>query len=210
MIKNFNIFESIDIKPNFSEERGLEYVYVTKDYSYAASYANGNYETAHSGDDKVRNGIIFILYLDDDTLHYGGDIWRTFKDDVIDDLKYYLKNREISRLLQKMFEVAYIDTDDLDDDMINNMIKDPIKYLLQRISPYDWSVLQESEMEYSEVALKEIPFSKIIEIRVFKNYKLVKTIRGGYTKYVDEDEDYQNIFYHGSPLRFWEDKLKKL
>jgi len=36
MIKNFNIFESIDIKPNFSEERGLEYVYVTKDYSYAS------------------------------------------------------------------------------------------------------------------------------------------------------------------------------
>jgi hypothetical protein len=209
MIKNFNIFESINIKPNFSEERGLEYVYVTKDYSYAASYANGNYSTARPGDDRVRNGVIFVVYLDDDTLHYGGDIWKTFEDDVVDDLKNFLQNGEVNGLLEKMFGFTGLDIDDLNKKYIKSMIKDPVKYLLQLISPYDWSIIQQSEMDYSEVALKEIPFSSIIEIKVFRNYKLEKTIKGGCNENIDE-EDFQNIFYHGSPLRFWEDKLKNL
>lgn len=207
MIKIFKIFESINIKPNFSEERGLDYVYVTRDYSYAASYANGNYTTAHRGDDKIKNGVIVIVYLDDGTLHYGGDIWNTFKGDVIDDLKEYLKSGEVSRLLTKMFESACIDLDNLDIIRVKNIIKDPVKNLLQLISPYDWSSIQESEMDYSEVALKEILFNKIIEIRIFQDYEITKIIKGGYIKKIDEEDDYQNIFYHGSPLRFWQNLL---
>jgi len=63
-------------------------------------------------------------------------------------------------------------------------------------------------IRYSEVVLKKVEWNQIIEIRLYKNFEL-KIIKGGSDKDMGDiyEEDYDHVFYHGSPLSIWEGKL---
>lgn len=200
MIKNFNIFESINIKPINGE------IYVTRDLSYAYAYASGYKSSAGPGMTKLKNGVIFVIWLGDDILHYGGDVWKSgYENEIKNDLKDYKENDESSRLLNELFELAQIEPTD---EQIDKMLKNPVENLLQLISPSDWSYFQEKDMGYSEVVLKKVEWNQIIEIRLYKNFEL-KIIKGGSDKDMGDiyEEDYDHVFYHGSPLSIWEGKL---
>jgi hypothetical protein len=210
IITTFNSFISYMNESYIKPSGGL--IYLTQDITYANAYAMGMKSTAHKGVEHIRDGVIFVIWLDENIAHWGGDIWENcYRAEVVEDLKEYKRSGRLSTLLSIMFESAGIGSDINQSNIkyLNNMIKDPI-ILLQCISPNDWSGIQDGGMGYSEVCVKSVEWNQIIEIRVYKDYELVDTIQGGMVD-IDlmeiEPEDYMNIFYHGSPLHLWQSKL---
>ena len=209
MITKFQLFETknnLHINPS---DGGL--IYLTHDVTYANAYAIGLKSNAGSGVENIKNGVIFTVYLDNEnTPHFGGDIWKNgYEQEIIQDLKTYKNSGELSRTLETMLEYANLENPSLP--TINKMIKDPEKNLLQLIQPSDWSSIQEREIGYSEICVKELNWNQIIQINMYENYKL-KIIKGGKRINLNnlEPEDYDNVYYHGSPLHHWREKLLKM
>jgi len=215
MIRNQNIIdiinqiileqsENIEIKPNISRNSGFTkgLVYLSIDKSYAEAYANNQTSAAHAFKGIIRDGVLFHICLDENVHHYGGDVWISgFKDDIVNDLKNLKSdiNYELNSLTIDFLNRCGIN------DFKNFNIDYFLKYLtvnnLSIISADDWSNLQEQYQGYSEICVKEVKFDEIIKIEIFKEFDIVKTINGGCNK------DYNTIYYHGSPLKYWEHLL---
>lgn len=208
--------QSISITPNKSRSSGLgtNLVYLTSSKSYAQAYANGETSSAHVfGRTDINNGVLFYISLKDGDSHYGGDVWISgFKDDIIGNLMDYMKNPDetyLERLTKEVLNACGLDTDEeLSKKTLKNIITEFKKDDLSWMSPIDWSRIQDEYQGYSEIGVKSVSFDEIIKIEVYKNGELVKELKGGKDLDIDdeygEDEFGDPVFYHGSPLKFWE------
>ena len=195
------------IKPNMSRSSGLgtKLVYLSIDKSYANAYANGQTSAAHVYKFPINNGVLFYVCLNENTKHYGGDIWISgYKQDIIDDLNEYKNNKGI-RLenLTKAILYACGISEEPTVKQIDFLVSYFNKDDLSLMSPYEWSAIQENFGGYSEVCVKTVEPQEIIKLEIYQNGKIIKTINGGYKG------NCETIFYHGSPLKFWEHLLQK-
>lgn len=197
---------NLDIKPNLSRfsgfSKGLVYTSISK--SYASAYANGETSAAHVYKFPINNGVLFSICFNENTEHYGGDVWVSgYKDDIINNIKEYISNPEtnLENLTKDFIQGCGLSNEPTKKELnyILNYIKNDN---LSIISPLEWSMIQEDYSGYSEICVKEITFNQLIKVELYQNEELIKTIQGGY----DEDEC-ETVFYHGSPLIYWKHLL---
>ena len=200
---NESLFNKLELQPNFSRSSGLgtKLIYLSLSKSYAQAYANGETSAAHVNQFPIKNGVLFYMCLGENASHYGGDVWLSgFKDDIINNLTEYKNDDsvQLDRLTKDFLDASRYTTEEVDF-VLSYIAKDDLSI----ISPIDWSYLQEQYQGYSEVCVKQIDSANVIKVEVFKDGDLVRTIKG---KYKGECE---NVFYHGSPLKYWEKLLKE-
>lgn len=211
----------ITILPNKSRSSGMgtNLVYLTSSKSYAQAYANGETSSAHVyGRTDINNGVLFYISLSHGESHFGGDVWISgFKDEIIDNLNEYIQNpdeTQLERLTKDILEACGLESDEPDIKILKKLVKEFQKDNLSWMSPIEWSRIQDQYQGYSEIGVKSVTFDEIIKAEVFKNGKLIKEIKGGKyyedfeeDEYEEEDEFGNPIFYHGSPLIYWEKTL---
>jgi hypothetical protein len=201
------IDHELNLHPNKSRKSGNTdgLVYLTSSKSYAISYANGLTSTAHAGSKIINSGLIFYVCLSENESHYGGDVWISgYKDSIVDDLVNYKNDSdyELDSLSEEFIESCGFDLP-LSDGNINEILRYIQKDDLSLISPIDWSYIQTQQSGYDEICIKNLSMDKIIKIEVYKNQHLFKTIPGNYKHNCD------NIYYHGSPLEYWNHLIKE-
>jgi hypothetical protein len=187
-------------------------VYLTQDRSMANAYANGRVSDAHMGAGEVRNGVVFMVVLDEEERHVPGDVWKGgFADEFKGDLKAFLTSGQMGNLGHNLLEAAGIHPP-YRKDFIQKLSRNPDS-ILGSISPSEWSSMQNGEMGYSEVVLPELPWNKIVEAYLYDaDGRLEKTIRGGTSLSEEEIADAEaegRVFWHGSPRSFWRKLGKK-
>jgi hypothetical protein len=204
--------ENIEVAPNISRSSGfgLDLVYLSISKSYAIAYANGQTSAAHEYRNPINNGTLFYVCLDENTQHFGGDIWVSgYKDEIIDDLKEYklewnqeddYSEHDLERLTKYFLSACGVGEEPTlaNVDYVLSFIK---KDNLSLMSPFEWSSIQEQFGGYSEICLKNITEDKILKVELYENGDLVKEINGKYK------HSCETIFYHGSPLKFWKHLL---
>lgn len=215
MIKR-NIAEKKDysnllhIKPNHSRQSGIntDLIYLSIERGYAEAYANGRTTDAHVVRMPVRNGVIFSICLNEEnTEHFGGDVWtQGFRDDIVTDIQDYMMGEDIKENVTKEFlERAGVDLEQLTNEGIQNFILQPLLVNnISIISPLEWSEMQNQEQGYSEICLKEVRYDQITKVEIYKDSVLIKTIKGGNTGSNCQDGI---TYYHGSPLEYWKHLL---
>lgn len=201
----------LSIKPNVSRSSGfgLDLVYLSISKSYASAYANGQTSAAHEYRQPINNGVLFYVCLDNVDTHFGGDIWVSgYKDEIIDDLKYYIKewnSEDYSEHTLTNLTEDFLDGCGLNIEPSIIEVNMLLEYLkkddLSLISPLEWSSIQEHYGGYSEICLKSVSADNIIKVEIYENGEIIKSING---KYKDNCE---TVFYHGSPLKFWKHLL---
>jgi hypothetical protein len=214
-MKYLKLFEDynnlLQILPNKSRSSGLStpLVYLSIDKSYAVAYANGQTSSAHAYKFPIKDGVLFYVHLTDSSKHYGGDVWLSgYRDEVIEELTNLKNDNEysVNSTVRGILEACGFDRDDVDPKQIDYALKMFKKNDLSLMSPSDWSYIQESDMGYSEIGVKSVEPKDIIRVEVYRDGELIKEIMG--ESDYDEDEDEEPIFYHGSPLVYWEHLLK--
>ena len=192
--KNIKEENSLELRPNVSRKSGLgtALVYLSIDVSYAKAYANGQTSAAHAYRFPVDNGVIYYVCLSEEEEHFGGDVWKSgYKDEIVNDLQNYIQTgEEPGETTRRFFDSAGIDIENMNIKRVIDLLKADN---LSIISPTEWSYMQESDMGYSEIGVKNVPYDKIIKAEIYRNGDLVKTVKGGYVG------DCETIFYHGSP-----------
>jgi hypothetical protein len=191
----------LELRPNVSRKSGLgtALVYLSIDETYANAYANGQTSAAHAYRFPVENGVVYHVCLSGEEEHFGGDVWKSgYKDEIVNDLKNHIKGGGLGETTQRFFDNAGIDIENMDAGRVLAML---MADDLSLIPPVEWSYMQEDDMGYSEIGVKEVPYSKIVKAEVYRNGNLVKTIRGGYKG------GCETVFYHGSP--YFEHLLKE-
>ncbi len=164
----------------------LSGVYLTENRGYAGAYADGNVKTAHERMTQTpQNGVIYkVKYPENAGVGFGDVIDSLEKDDLIKLLKESgVDDTEASRLALNPKEAS------------------------RHIDPRVASSWMEQQMGYSELVLPELKFSDIIEAQVYKDGKLVETIKGG-VKNFDEADDL--IVYTGTPYTESINKMPKV
>ena len=199
--------EHLNLNPNVSRSSGFgaDLVYLSIDKSYANAYANGQTSAAHAYRFPIKNGVLFHVCLSEETKHYGGDIWVSgYKHDIIDNLLEYKADNEtmLEDLTQEVVYACGIHPDNITSKQINLLVSYFKKDDLSLMSPLEWSAIQERFGGYSEICLKTVTPKEIIKVEVYQNGNIVKTING------EHSMSCETIFYHGSPLKFWEHLLK--
>lgn len=180
-------------------------VYLTQNPYMAMAYANGRTRDAHGGALMVRDGVLFEIVLGYDDYHVGGDVWESYKDDLIKNLQIYKKTKSIGNVLERLLEAAGIEN--FNQNLCNSFLADPDS-LLYSIDHRTWSDVQEREMGYSEIVMEEVPWEKIHRVLVYDgDGNVEKEIQGGFydEKKFEEAKDEGLVYYHGSPRRFWPD-----
>ena len=198
---------SSDPKTQARQRSLIPAVYVTNNRNMANAYASGRTQNAHGGAGQATNGVIFTVGLDDTHHDIGGDIWKSWWSDLSPALQEFIQNDGdedyITDEMRDTFEHAGIE---LDISTAQWALQNPT-ILLQALSHYGWSNLQDQYMGYSEVALDDMPWNNIIRIEEFGgDGSLTRSIPGG-AKQEDFGED--SIYYHGSPSSHWQEKLKE-
>lgn len=174
-------------------------IYLTKSKKYANAYANGLTSGAHVGSYSINDGVLIYCCLDDVDNHYGGDVWVSgFKDDILDELQNYNKFEDLSPTTQEIILMCGYDSS-LDLDEINYLISYFEKDDLSLIPIDEWSDFQSHQMGYDEICIKSLPNSMILKTEMYINGSLYRTINGGC-----QEEYCDAIYYHGSPIEFWE------
>lgn len=194
--------ERLNLIPNLTRNTGIEkgLVYLSSSKSYASAYANGYTSNAHSFKGNIVDGVLFYVCMDNIWQHYGGDVWvRGYKDEIVSDLENYGNTNELSDLTNDFLQRCGIE--DINQNMINKILPDLKKNDISIISPIDWSNIQDEYSGYNEIALKQLDQKNIIKVEVYQDGKIIKTIVGNVS-------GCENIFYHGSPLKYWGDLLK--
>lgn len=214
-MKHLKLFEEynnqLQILPNKSRSTGLStpLVYLSIDRNYAIAYANGQTSSAHAYKFPIKDGVIFYVHLKENVSHYGGDIWLSgYRDEVIEELSSLKDDSDysLSSSVREILENCGIDVDEITPKQINLALKYFKENNLSMMSPTDWSYIQESDMGYSEIGVKSVEPKDIIRVEIYRDGELIKEIIG--ESDYDEDEDEEPIFYHGSPLVYWEHLLK--
>lgn len=178
-------------------------VYLTQSLSMAMAYANGRTRDAHMGARKVYDGVIFEVVLSDSTSHIGGDVWETWRDELVSDLKQFKQTGQLGSSTTRLFEAAGIE--EITPQIADQVLRNPDS-LLDSIDHRSWTGLQEADMGYSEIVLDSLSWDMIHEIWVYDDEgHLVKNIPGGFTdpeKFEDAKAE-MLVYYHGSPKAFW-------
>ena len=199
--------EKLSLNPNVSRSSGFgtNVVYLSIDKSYANAYANGQTSAAHAYRFPIKNGVLFYVCLAEEINHYGGDIWiGGYKHDTIDNLLEYKADKEatLETLTQEIVYACGIQPENITSKQIDLLISYFEKDDLSLMPPLDWSAIQERFGGYSEICVKTVTPGEIIKVEVYQNGNIVKTIKG------EHNTSCETMFYHGSPLHFWEHLLK--
>ena len=207
MNKPISLLEIIDneilkLKPNYSRKTSgtNDLIYLSIDKSYAIAYANGRTKDAHINKKPINNGVLFHICLNDNSEHFGGDIWlSSYKDEILSDLNNLKSDNSsyINNSTKELLNSIGVDYDNLSNINLDYIINNLNDNNLSIISPIDWSHIQQNDMGYSEICVKNIKDNQIIKIEFYENGELFKTIKGNYKS------NCNYIFYHGSPLSFW-------
>lgn len=199
--------QKLAINPNVSRSSGFseDLVYLSIDKSYASAYANGQTSSAHAYKFPINNGVLFYICLNEETQHYGGDVWDGgYKDDIIENLiDYKESNTRLDSLTEEVVYGCGIQPEDITPEQINLLVSYFEKDDLSLMSPLEWSAIQERFGGYSEICVKRITANDIIKVEIYQNGKIIKTLKGNHP------DDCETIFYHGSPLQYWQHLLDK-
>lgn len=203
--------DKLKIEPNISRSSGfgLDLVYLSISKSYASAYANGQTSAAHEYRQPIKNGVLFYICLDNVDKHFGGDIWISgYKDEIIDDLKQYKSEwneEDYSEHQLTNLTIDFLNGCGFSEEPNLKEVDTLLIYIekddLSLISPLEWSAIQEQYGGYSEICLKNVPIENIIKVEIYENGEIIKTINGKY------NNECETIFYHGSPLNFWQHLL---
>jgi hypothetical protein len=217
-MKHLKLFEEynspLQILPNKSRSSGLStpLVYLSIDKSYAIAYANGQTSSAHAYKFPIKDGVLFYVHLKENMSHYGGDVWLSgYRDEVIGELEELKNDSEysVNHTVKNILEACGFGRDEFEPKQVDYALKLFKENDLSMMSPTDWSYIQESDMGYSEIGVKSIEAKDIIRVEIYQDGELIKEIMGESDYDKDEDDDYfDRIFYHGSPLVYWEHLLK--